>query len=136
MYLWRAQLEKTMTQLENRLDKASKRLNTRQAETRALRDNIDGLRKERLALNEALAKLDGQLSSQRQDATRLLRISQSECMGRDKVLPPCQPEGGSRLLSATADDVSAEREANYPCLSGSALHKGKVLFSGFPVQAP
>ncbi|CAL5220665.1 g2711 [Coccomyxa viridis] len=80
------QLEKTMTQLENRLDKAIKRLNTRQAETRTLRDNIDGLRKERLALNEALAKLDGQLSAQRQDAARLLRISQSECMGRDKAL--------------------------------------------------
>ncbi len=75
-----------MTQLENRLDKAIKRLNTRQAETRTLRDNIDGLRKERLALNEALAKLDGQLSAQRQDAARLLRISQSGCMGRDKVL--------------------------------------------------
>ncbi len=75
-----------MTQLENRLDKAIKRLNTRQAETRTLRDNIDGLRKERLALNEALTKLDGQLSAQRQDAARLLRISQSECVGRDKVL--------------------------------------------------
>jgi len=80
-----AQLEKTMTQLENRLDKAIQRLNTRQAETRMLRDNIDGLRKERLALNEALAKMDGQLIAQRQDATRLLRTSQSECEGRDKV---------------------------------------------------
>jgi len=84
-----AQLGKAMTQLENRLDKAIQRLNTRQAETRTLRDNIDGLRKERLALNEALTKMDGQLIAQRQDATRLLRTSQSECEGRDKVCWSC-----------------------------------------------
>ena len=80
------QLEKTMTVLENRLDQAIKRLNGRQAETRALRDSIDGLRKERLALNEALAKLDNQLAGQRHEAARLLRISQAQCEGRDKVL--------------------------------------------------
>lgn len=82
------QLEKTMTVLENRLDQAIKRLNGRQAETRALRDSIDGLRKERLALNEALAKLDTQLAGQRCEAARLLRISQAQCEGRDKVLFP------------------------------------------------
>lgn len=74
-----------MTQLENRLDKAIQRLNGRQAETRNLRDSIDGLRKERLALNEALGKLEGQLGGQRQEAARLLRISRAECKGRDKV---------------------------------------------------
>ncbi len=80
-----AQFEKTITVLENRLDQAIKRLNGRQAETRALRDSIDGLRKERLALNEALAKLDAQLAGQRREAARLLRISQAQCEGRDKV---------------------------------------------------
>ncbi len=93
-----------MTQLENRLDKAIKRLNTRQAETRTLRDNIDGLRKERLALNEALAKLDGQLSAQRQEAARLLHISQSESVGRDKVLSSCYTGQLRPLLSATTDN--------------------------------
>ena len=94
-----AQLEKTMTQLENRLDKAIQRLNTRQAETRTLRDNIDGLRKERLALNETLAKMNGQLAAQRQDATRLLRTSQSECEGRDKVCWSCRSVLSQTYLS-------------------------------------
>ena len=96
-----------MTQLENRLDKAIKTLNTRQAGTRALRCSIDGLRKERLALNEALAKLDGQLSTQRQDAARLLRISQSECVGRDKVPSSRTNVGLTPLGSASAEMLSA-----------------------------
>ena len=79
------QLEKQMTVLENRVDKAIQRLCGRQAETGRLRDSIDGLRKERLSLNEALAKLEAALAAQRAEAARLLRISQADCVGRDKV---------------------------------------------------
>ena len=79
------QLEKQMTVLENRVDKAIQRLCGRQAETGRLRDGIDGLRKERLSLNEALAKLEAALAAQRAEAARLLRISQADCMSRDKV---------------------------------------------------
>ena len=88
----RVQLEKQMTVLENRVDKAVQRLCGRQAETGRLRDSIDGLRKERLSLNEALAKLEAGLAAQRAEAARLLRISQADCVGRDKVamaLPSC-----------------------------------------------
>ena len=88
----RMQLEKQMTVLENRVDKAIQRLCGRQAETGRLRDSIDGLRKERLSLNEALAKLEAALAAQRAEAARLLRISQADCVGRDKVavaLPSC-----------------------------------------------
>ena len=81
----RMQLEKQMTVLENRVDKAVQRLCGRQAETGRLRDSIDGLRKERLSLNEALAKLEAALAAQRAEAARLLRISQADCVGRDKV---------------------------------------------------
>ena len=84
----RVQLEKQMTVLENRVDKAIQRLCGRQAETGRLRDSIDGLRKERLSLNEALAKLEAALAAQRAEAARLLRISQANCVGRDKVALP------------------------------------------------
>ncbi|CAK0783412.1 hypothetical protein CVIRNUC_006611 [Coccomyxa viridis] len=80
------QLEKQMTVLENRVDKAVQRLCGRQAETGRLRDSIDGLRKERLSLNEALAKLEAALAAQRAEAARLLRISQADCVGRDQAL--------------------------------------------------
>lgn len=89
----RMQLEKQMTVLENRVDKAVQRLCGRQAETGRLRDSIDGLRKERLSLNEALAKLEAALAAQRAEAARLLRISQADCVGRDQVamaLPSCR----------------------------------------------
>ena len=81
----RMQLEKQMAVLENRVDKAIQRLCGRQAETGRLRDSIDGLRKERLSLNEALAKLEAALAAQRAEAARLLRISQADCVGSDKV---------------------------------------------------
>ncbi len=68
----RAQMQKHIRTLENRLEGACHRHNARRAETRALRGVVDSLRRERLALDEALRKLQRGLAGQRRCLAALL----------------------------------------------------------------
>ncbi len=65
-------MQKHIRTLENRLEGACHRHNARRAETRALRGVVDSLRRERLALDEALRKLQRGLAGQRRCLAALL----------------------------------------------------------------
>ena len=84
-----AQAEKAMAILENRVEQAWHRLNARRASTAALRDAIDGARKERLAMAELQRKLTAQLAAARSRAAVLLQASRAACLARDKARYPC-----------------------------------------------
>ncbi|CAL8464518.1 g4053 [Coccomyxa elongata] len=79
------QAEKAMRMLENRVEQGYHRLNARRAATRALRDAIDGARKERLATAELQRKLGQQLSAARARAADLLRSAHAARLARDKA---------------------------------------------------
>jgi hypothetical protein len=74
-----------MAILENRVEQAWHRLNARRAATAALRDAIDGARKERLAMAELQRKLTAQLAAARTRAAALLQSSRAACLARDKA---------------------------------------------------
>ena len=82
-----------MRVLENRVEQGYHRLNAQRAATRALRDAIDGTRKERLATAELQRKLAQQLSAARARAADLLRSAHSARVARDKArtrpIHPC-----------------------------------------------
>ena len=68
-----AQMRKQIRTLENRLEGACHRHNARRAETRALRAVVDSLRRERLALDEGLRKLQRGLATHRRALAGLLQ---------------------------------------------------------------
>lgn len=74
-----------MRTLENRLEKAYHRFNAQRAATNQLRDSVDNLRKERLAFNEVLRKLNSSLDGHRKQAAALLHSSHAAIEARDKV---------------------------------------------------
>lgn len=74
-----------MRTLENRLEKAYHRFNAQRAATGQLRDSVDNLRKERLAFNEVLRKLNASLDGHRKQAAALLHSSHTAIEARDKV---------------------------------------------------
>ncbi len=76
-----------MAVLENRVEQAWHRLNARRAATAALRDTIDGARKERLAMAEQQKKLTQQLAAARERAGSLLQASRAACLARNKARP-------------------------------------------------
>lgn len=82
-----------MAILENQVEQAWHRLNARRAATAALRDAIDGARKERLAMSEMQQKLTAQLAAARTRAAALLQSSRAACLARDKArhLHLCHP---------------------------------------------
>lgn len=79
------QAEKAMRVLENRVEQGYHRLNARRAATRALRNAIDGVRKERLATAELQRKHAQQLSAARACAADLLRSAHAARLARDKA---------------------------------------------------
>ena len=66
-------MQKQIRTLENRLEGACHRHNARRAETRALRAVVDSLRRERLALDEGLRKLQRDLATHRRALAALLQ---------------------------------------------------------------
>lgn len=66
-------MQKQIRTLENRLEGACHRHNARRAETRALRAVVDSLRRERLALDEGLRKLQRGLATHRRALAGLLQ---------------------------------------------------------------
>lgn len=66
------QASKQVRILENRLDKANKRYNEALNENKAIRGQIDDLRRERVVYEELYAKLEKHMSVRKQDVAKLV----------------------------------------------------------------
>lgn len=79
------QAKKAMFQLEGRKQQANIRHNEALTKTRALKEKINDLRREKLAFEDMLRKLDRVLSTQRADLASAIRSIHASNAARDKV---------------------------------------------------
>ena len=132
---WHVQLEKTMTQLENRLDKAIKRLNTRQAETRhAARQHRRPCAR---SAWRSTRRSQSWTASSAPSAKKLPACCTSASLkvwGADKVLSSCYTGQLRPLLSATNRQWSQQPMAaqHFQCMKTVVAMQPLQLFIGLP----
>ena len=78
-------IHKQIRQLENRLEKALVKFNEALAQNKELREEIDGLRRERVVFDSIYKKLEGELDSKKKEMANIIEISNSAYESRDQA---------------------------------------------------
>jgi chromosome segregation ATPase len=71
--------------LESRLEKANHRFNEAVNANKTLREQIDGLRRERVIFESIYKRLEGELQKKRKDMANIIEIANSAYEERDKA---------------------------------------------------
>eukprot|EP00658_Telonema_sp_P-2_P054229 TRINITY_DN4314_c0_g1_i3.p1 TRINITY_DN4314_c0_g1~~TRINITY_DN4314_c0_g1_i3.p1 ORF type:complete len:579 (+),score=272.54 TRINITY_DN4314_c0_g1_i3:85-1821(+) len=79
------QIQKQIRQLENRLEKALIKFNEAIAHNKALREEIDGLRRERVVFDSIYKKLEKELDQKKKEMANIIEISNSAYESRDQA---------------------------------------------------
>jgi len=79
------QIQKQIRQLENRLEKALVKFNEAIAHNKALREEIDGLRRERVVFDSIYKKLERELDQKKKEMANIIEISNSAYESRDQA---------------------------------------------------
>eukprot|EP00656_Telonema_subtile_P055437 TRINITY_DN8579_c0_g1_i1.p1 TRINITY_DN8579_c0_g1~~TRINITY_DN8579_c0_g1_i1.p1 ORF type:complete len:560 (+),score=218.12 TRINITY_DN8579_c0_g1_i1:159-1838(+) len=79
------QIQKQIRQLENRLEKALIKFNEAIAHNKSLREEIDGLRRERVVFDSIYKKLEKELDQKKKEMANIIEISNSAYESRDQA---------------------------------------------------
>jgi len=79
------QIQKQIRQLENRLEKALIKFNEAIAHNKSLREEIDGLRRERVVFDSIYKKLEKELDHKKKEMANIIEISNSAYESRDQA---------------------------------------------------
>lgn len=79
------QIQKQIRQLENRLEKALVKFNEAIAHNKELREEIDGLRRERVVFDSIYKKLEKELDQKKREMANIIEISNSAYESRDQA---------------------------------------------------
>merc|ERR1711959_527090 len=79
------QIQKQIRQLENRLEKALVKFNEALAHNKELREEIDGLRRERVVFDSIYKKLERELDQKKKEMANIIEISNSAYESRDQA---------------------------------------------------
>merc|ERR1719313_1146621 len=79
------QIQKQIRQLENRLEKALVKFNEAIAHNKELREEIDGLRRERVVFDSIYKKLERELDHKKKEMANIIEISNSAYESRDQA---------------------------------------------------
>jgi chromosome segregation ATPase len=107
--------------LENKLDKALVQFNEALSSNKSLREEIDNLRRERVAFDNVYRKMERELHEKKKEMANIIEISNIAYEARD------QAQNEIAALRAQADKESASFEAEWREL-------GKILESDRKVQ--
>lgn len=80
-----AAIQKQIRQLENRLEKALVKFNEALAHNKELRQEIDGLRRERVVFDSIYKKLERELDHKKKEMANIIEISNSAYESRDQA---------------------------------------------------
>merc|ERR1711871_34489 len=78
-------IQKQIRQLENRLEKALVKFNEALAHNKELREEIDGLRRERVVFDSIYKKLERELDHKKKEMANIIEISNSAYESRDQA---------------------------------------------------
>merc|ERR1711959_213316 len=78
-------IQKQIRQLENRLEKALVKFNEALAHNKELREEIDGLRRERVVFDSIYKKLEKELDQKKKEMANIIEISNSAYESRDQA---------------------------------------------------
>jgi len=78
-------IQKQIRQLENRLEKALIKFNEALAQNKELREEIDGLRRERVVFDSIYKKLERELDHKKKEMANIIEISNSAYESRDQA---------------------------------------------------
>jgi len=78
-------IQKQIRQLENRLEKALVKFNEALAQNKELREEIDGLRRERVVFDSIYKKLERELDHKKKEMANIIEISNSAYESRDQA---------------------------------------------------
>jgi hypothetical protein len=78
-------LIKEIKALENRLDKANQKYNSTLAYNKKMRDEIDTLRRERLAFEQIYSKLTNDLETKKAEMDKIVRIANTATQDREEA---------------------------------------------------
>merc|ERR1712093_900603 len=78
-------IQKQIRQLENRLEKALIKFNEALAHNKELREEIDGLRRERVVFDSIYKKLEKELDHKKREMANIIEISNSAYESRDQA---------------------------------------------------
>ena len=84
-----AMVQKQIKILENRLDQALVKFNQALAKNKALREQIDDLRRERVVFDTIYRKLERELHEKKKQMANVIEISNNACRGRaESIVAP------------------------------------------------
>ncbi|GAQ87539.1 hypothetical protein KFL_003590130 [Klebsormidium nitens] len=115
-----AQISKQIKILENRLDKALVKYNEAVAHNKALRENIDNLRRERLVFDQIYKKLERELQEKKREMAHIIEISNLAYESRDAAV------NEMAALKAQADKEQAAFEAEWKELGKLIEHDRRM----------
>ena len=99
-------VDKQIKILENRLDKALVKFNEALAQNKALRTEIDNLRRERVVFDQIYKKLEKELTEKKKEMARIIEISNKAYEARDAA----QSEMSALKSQADKEQEDFERE--------------------------
>ena len=76
---------KEIKALENRLDKANQKYNSTLAYNKKMREEIDTLRRERLAFEQIYSKLTNDLETKKAEMDKIVRIANTATQDREEA---------------------------------------------------